>query len=322
MSTNHPIKVAVLDDFQGVALEMADWSVLEGRADVTVFRDHLSEPGAVIERLKPFDVVCVMRERTPLPVSILRELPKLRLICSTGRRNASIDMAAAKVRGITVCGTGSSAQGAMELTWALMLGVVRNLEAETASMRNGGWQVSVGGDLVGKTLGVLGLGRIGGRVARIARAFGMDVIAWTPNLTRERAEEHGARLVGKEELFREADILTIHLVLSDRTRGIVGAPELGLMKPSAHLVNTSRGPLVDEQALIDVLRSRRIAGAALDVFDTEPLPASHPLRSLDNVLTTPHVGFVTRTTYETFYRDTVENIDAWISGTPVRVTEA
>ena len=321
MSMNNPIKVAVLDDYQGVALRMADWSALRGRADVTVFRDHLSDSNAVVERLRPFDVVCVMRERTPLPGSILEQLPNLKLIASTGPRNASIDVAAAKARGITVCATRSAPNGAAELTWGLILAVIRNLPAESASLRGGGWQVSVGGDLDGKTIGVLGLGRIGARTAKVARAFGMDVIAWSQNLTRERAEEQGARLVSKEELFREADIVTVHLVLSGRTRGIVGAPELKLMKPTAYLVNTSRGPLVDESALIDALRSRAIAGAALDVYGTEPLPESHPFRSLDNVLATPHIGFVTRDAYELFYRETVENIAAWLSGKPIRAVE-
>lgn len=321
MSVNGPIKIAILDDYQGVALRMGDWSVLSGRADVTVFRDHLSEPAEVVERLKPFDVVCAMRERTPLSRSIMEQLPNLRLIVSTGPRNASIDTGAAKARGIVVCGTRSAPNGAAELAWALILAIVRNLPAESASLREGGWQLSVGGDLEGKTIGVLGMGRLGGRVAKVARAFGMNVIAWSQNLTRERAEEQGAQLVSKEELFREADIVTIHLVLSSRTRGIVGAPELKLMKPTAYIVNTSRGPLVDEMALIDVLRSRAIAGAALDVYDTEPLPQSHPFRSLDNVVATPHVGFVTRNAYELFYRDTIDDIVAWLSGSPVRVME-
>lgn len=324
MPTNSPVTVAVLDDYQGVALQMADWSVLQGRADVRVFRDHLSEPDTVVARLLPFDVVCVMRERTPLTRSILEQLPKLKLIASTGTRNASIDLAAAKAHGITVCGTGfnpahPNSNSTAELTWALILAMVRHVPTESALVRRGGWQTSIGGDLEGKTLGVLGLGRIGGSVAKIAGAFGMQVTAWSQNLTHETAEKHGARLVDKDELFREADIVTIHLVLSDRTRGIVGARDIQLMKPSAYLVNTSRGPLVDEAALIDALRRRRIAGAALDVYDTEPLPADHPFRSLDNVLATPHIGFVTQDTYETFYRQTIEIIMAWLDGKPIRV---
>jgi phosphoglycerate dehydrogenase-like enzyme len=252
----------------------------------------------------------------------------LRLIASTGARNASIDMAAATALGIIVCGTGPSAahpaptsNGTVELTWALLLAIVRQVPATAAEVRQGGWQTTIGVDLEGKTLGVMGLGRIGGRVARIASAFGMRVTAWSQHLTHETAAQHGARLVGKDELFRDADIVTLHLVLSERTRGIVGERELQLMKPTAFLVNTSRGPLVDEAALIDALQGRRIAGAALDVFAVEPLPASHPLRTLDNVLATPHIGYVTLDTYQTFYGQTVENILAWLDGTPLRVQE-
>jgi phosphoglycerate dehydrogenase-like enzyme len=324
MPTNPPTAVAVLDDYQGVALRMADWSVLHERAEVTVFRDHLSESAAVVTRLLPFDVVCVMRERTPLTGAILEQLPNLKLIASTGARNASIDLAAARARGIVVCGTGfnpahPNSNGTAELTWALILAMVRHVPTEAALVRHGGWQTSIGADLEGKTLGVVGLGRIGGSVAKIAGAFGMKVTAWSQNLTHGAARQHGARLVGKDELFREADIVTIHLMLSDRTRGIIGARDIRMMKPSAYLVNTSRGPLVDEGALIDALRQRKIAGAALDVYDTEPLPPDHPFRSLDNVLATPHIGFVTQDTYETFYGQTVEIIVAWLDGKPVRV---
>jgi phosphoglycerate dehydrogenase-like enzyme len=322
MKNDKPVQVAILDDYQGVALQSADWSPLKGKANITVFRDHLSDSAALVERLKPFDVVCVMRERTPLTRAILEQLPNLKLIASTAFRNASIDMAAAKERGITVCKTGYSAHGAIELTWALILAILRNIPAEVASLRTGQWQVSVGGDLEGKIIGLVGLGNIGARIAKIALAFGMNVIAWSQNLTRESAEKHGALLVSKEELFRTADIVTIHLVLSPRSKGIVGAPELGLMKPTAFLVNTSRGPLVDENALIDALKNRSIAGAALDVYDTEPLPTSHPFRTLDRLLATPHIGFVTNETYKIFYRDTVENIAGWLSGAPVRVSES
>jgi phosphoglycerate dehydrogenase-like enzyme len=320
MLVKNPINVAVLDDYQGVALSMADWSALKDKAEITVFRDHLSDPGRVVERLRPFDVVCVMRERTPLPRLILEQLPNLKLICSTGSINASIDVAAAKEKGITVCGTRYTSHGAAEFTWALILAMVRNVTADSRSLRAGQWQTSIGGDLEGKTIGLMGLGRLGSATAKVALAFGMKVIAWSQNLTREVAEDRGARLVSKEDVLREADILSIHLVLSRRTKGIVGAPEIALMKPTAYLVNTSRGPLVDEQALIDALRNRTIAGAALDVYDTEPLPELHPFRSLDNVLATPHVGYVTKRTYELFYRDTVENIAEWLIGKPVRVT--
>lgn len=321
MQNDKPVQVAILDDYQGVALQSADWSPLNGKASITIFRDHLSESAALVERLKPFHVLCVMRERTPLTRAILEQLPNLKLIASTAFRNASIDLAAAHERGITVCKTGYSAHGAIELTWALILAILRNIPAEFASLRKGQWQVSIGGDLEGKIIGLVGLGNIGARIAKIALAFGMKVLAWSQNLTRESAEKHGALLVSKEELFRTADIVTIHLVLSPRTKGIVGAPELGLMKPTAYLVNTSRGPLVDENALIDTLKNRSIAGAALDVYNIEPLPASHPFRSLDRLLVTPHIGFVTNETYKIFYRDTVENIAAWLSGAPVRVSE-
>lgn len=320
MPNKKPIQIAVLDDYQGVALQSADWSVLKGKTEITVFRDHLANPAALVERLKPFDILCVMRERTPLTRSILEQLPNLKLIASTALRNASIDLAAAHEHGITVCYTGYTSHGAIELTWALILALVRNIPGEFLSLRKAGWQISIGGDLEGKTIGIVGLGNIGGRIAKIAQAFGMNVIAWSQNLTRESAEEQGALLVSKEELFRTADIVTIHLVLSPRTKGIIGAIELGSMKPTAYFVNTSRGPLVDEHALISALKNRAIAGAALDVFDVEPLPSWHPFRSLDRLLVTPHIGFVTNETYKIFYRDTVENIAAWLNGTPIRVT--
>jgi phosphoglycerate dehydrogenase-like enzyme len=312
MHTSEKIQVAVLDDYTASALEMADWSVLAGRADVVVFRDHRSDTDAIVERLAPFDVVCVMRERTPLSRAIIERLPRLRLVASTGARNASIDLEAARERGVDVVHTGYTSHGAIELTWALVLAAVRGVADEAYSVRSGGWQVAVGGDLAGRTLGLVGLGRIGSALARIARAFDMPVIAWSQNLTAEKADAGGARLVSKEQLFAESDVVSLHLVLSERSRGIVGAAEFARMKPSAWFVNTSRGPLVDEAALIDTLRNKRIAGAALDVFDTEPLPLDHPFRRLPNVLATPHIGFVTRQTYQTFYRDTVANIVAWL----------
>src|SRR5262249_24470017 len=259
-------------------------------------------------------VVCVMRERTPLPRSVIERLPNLKLIASTGPRNAAIDGEAATERGIVVAHTGYNPRSTIEMTWALILASARQVALENANVRAGGWQHTVGDSLHGKMLGVLGLGNIGSEVARIGIAFGMEVIAWSQNLTAEKAQASGARLVSKEELFRSADILTIHLVQSPRTMGLVGAAELRSMKPSARLINTSRGPIVDERALIEVLRERRIAGAALDVFDIEPLPPDHPFRSLDNVLTTPHIGFVARELYEVFYRDTVRNIQQWLSG--------
>jgi phosphoglycerate dehydrogenase-like enzyme len=307
------IRIAILDDYQNVALEMADWSPLAGRADITVFNDHLSNLDEIVDRLLPFDVVCLMRERTPLPRAVIERLPRLKLIASTGTRNAAIDMDAAAERGIVVAHTGYDGRSTVEMTWALILACVRQVALENAHLRAGGWQRTLGDDLHGKTLGVLGLGNIGSEVARIGLAFGMDVIAWSQNLTPDKAHACGVRLASKDELFRNADILTIHLVLSQRTKGLVGAAELRAMKPSARLINTSRGPIVDEPALIEVLRERCIAGAALDVFDIEPLPTDHPFRSLDNVLSTPHIGYVARDLYRTFYGDTVKNITRWLA---------
>jgi len=309
-------KIAVLDDYQNVALSLADWSILDGRAMVTVFNDHLGDPEAVVERLLPFDIVCVMRERTPMTRSIIERLPRLRLIASTGTRNASIDLKAAEERGIQVVHTGYTSAPTIELTWALILGSARNLVAENTSLRGGGWQQSVGDDMAGRTLSVLGLGNVGGAVAQIGNAFGMKVIAWSQNLTAERAAEVGATLVSRDELFQEADILSIHLVLSGRTRGLVGAAELALMKPTARLVNTSRGPIVVEADLVVALQDKKIAGAAIDVFDQEPLPLEHPFRSLPNLLATPHIGYVSRGLYSRFYRDTVANICRWLDSQP------
>jgi phosphoglycerate dehydrogenase-like enzyme len=312
MATSQPLfKIAVLDDYQGVALSMANWSVLEGQATVAVFSDHLPDADAVVARLQDFDVVCVMRERTPMTRAVISRLPKLRLIASTAGRNASIDLAAAAERGIEVLHTRYSSNPTIELTWALILASVRNLVAENASLRAGGWQRFIGDDLAGKTLGVLGLGNIGGAVARIGKAFDMEVIAWSQNLTAERTAQAGVALVSKEELFQRADILTIHLVLSGRTRGLVGAQELALMKPTARLVNTSRGPIVIEADLIAALQTHQIAGAALDVFDQEPLPSDHLLRCLPNLLATPHIGYVSRDLYQRFYQGTVDNIRQW-----------
>ena len=305
-------KIAVLDDYQNAALESADWSMLRDRADITVFQDHVDDADAVVTRLLPFDIVCVMRERTPLPRSIIERLPNLKLISSTGPVNASIDVATAAERGVAVSHTGYRSAPTIELTWALILASARNIVAESNSVRSGGWQTSVGMDLQGKTLGVLGLGRIGSAVARIGRDFGMNLVAWSQNMTSESAQAAGAVLVSKDQLFEQADILTIHLVLSGRTRGLVGAAELARMKPTARLINTSRGPIVDEHALIGALRNKQIAGAAIDVFETEPLPASHPLRTLGNMLATPHIGYVSQGLYRIFYEDTVSNIRNWL----------
>jgi phosphoglycerate dehydrogenase-like enzyme len=306
------MQVAILDDYQNVALRMADWSEVAARAEITVFNDHVADQGDLVERLAPFDVVCVMRERTPLPRGVIERLPRLKMIASTGPFNASIDMAAVEDHGIHVSTTGGYVESTVELTWALILAAGRRIVDESRSVRAGGWQTAVGRQLGGSVLGVLGLGRIGARVARVGTAFGMDVIAWSANLTPDAADKAGATYVSKDELFSRADVLTVHLVLSKRSRGLVGADELALMKPTSLLVNTSRGPIVDEAALVDALRSGRIAGAGLDVFDTEPLPAGHPLRSLDTVVATPHIGYVADRVYRTFYGETADNIARWL----------
>ena len=280
--------------------------------DIAVFKDHLADPEAVIERLLPFDVICVMRERSPLPRNIIERLPNLKLIASTGAGNASIDVTAASDCGIEVVHTGYRSEPAIEFTWALILASARHITTESNSVRSGGWQVTVGADLRGKTLGVLGLGRIGSEVARIGKAFGMNLIAWSQNMTPQAAEAVGATLVSKKQLFEQADFLTIHVVFSSRTRGLVGAAELARMKPTARLVNTSRGPIVEERELIRVLKNKQIAGAAIDVFNIEPLPPDHPFRALDNVLATPHIAYVSQDLYKTFYEDTVSNIGKWL----------
>lgn len=312
-------RIAVLDDYQSVAARFADWSRLSKHADVVAFPDHLDDEAALVDRLMDFDVVVAMRERTPFPRRLLERLPALRLLVTTGSRNASIDVQAATERGITVSGTASHASGPVELTWALILAAARHLPREDASVRAGGWQETVGLDLDGATLGVLGLGRLGARVAQIGQAFGMDVVAWSQNLTDERAAEVGVRRASKEELLATADVVTVHLVLADRTRGLVGHKELERMKRSAILVNTSRGPIVDEAALLAALHGGTIAGAGLDVFDHEPLPRDHPLRRAPRTVLTPHLGYVTERTYEVFYREVVEDVAAWMNGSPVRV---
>ncbi|MGF7237038.1 MAG: D-2-hydroxyacid dehydrogenase family protein [Frankia sp.] len=313
------VTVAVLDDYQHVALTSADWGVLDGRAVVTVFHDHLDDEDALVARLRSFDVIVAMRERTAFPAALLRRLPQLRLLVTTGMANASIDGVAAARQGVTVCGTRSTSVGTPELTWGLLLALVRDIPTEDAATRAGRWQVTIGRELAGSTIGLLGLGRIGQRIARYAKAFEMDVIAWSQNLTDERAAEHGARRVPKDELFTRADIVSIHLKLSHRTVGLVGARELSLLGANGYLVNTSRGPIVDESALVAALRDGTIAGAALDVFDVEPLPADHPLRSSPNTVITPHIGYVSTVTYRIFHEDAVEDIIGWLDGAPVRV---
>jgi phosphoglycerate dehydrogenase-like enzyme len=311
------LTVAVLDDYQGVARAYGPWHRLEGRASLTVFEEPLA--AAIAERLRPFEAVVAMRERTPFPRALLESLPALRLLVTTGMANSSIDLDAARERGVTVCGTGSEAHGTAELTWALILAPLRQVPAEDAGIRAGAWQRTVGRDLAGRRLGLLGLGRLGRRVAAVGRAFEMDVVAWSQNLRAEDAAATGVRVVERDELLATADVVSIHLRLSERTRGLIGARELALMRPDAILVNTSRGPIVDEAALIGALRAGTIAGAGLDVFDVEPLPPGHPLRSAPRTVLTPHLGYVTRATYATFFRDIVEDVEAYLDGAPVRV---
>ena len=312
------MKLAVLDDYQGTAKDLADWSELPAGTDVEFFQDHIVDEDQLVERLKDFDLVMGMRERTPFTRSILSRLPKLRLLITTGRRNASFDMTAASELGITVCGTNGGGEGPTELTWGLILAMLRHIPEEEQRSREGSWGTTVGVGVKGKTLGLIGLGHIGSLVARVAVAFDMNIIAWSQNLTAERAKECGATLVDKETLFKESDIVSVHLVLSDRSRGLVGASDLALMKPSAYLVNISRGPIVDEKALIDVLERRAIAGAALDTFDVEPLPKDHPLFKTPNTLICPHLGYVIDDSYQSFYAGVIENVRAFVSGEPVR----
>ena len=313
------MKLAVLDDYQATAKDLGDWSQLPAGTEVEYFHDHIADADQLVDRLKDFDMVMGMRERTPFTRSILSRLPKLRLLITTGRRNASFDIAAATDLGIPVCGTGGAGEGPTELTWGLILAMLRHIPEEDQRSRAGSWGTTVGVGLKGKNLGLLGLGHIGSLVARVGAAFDMNIIAWSQNLTAERATECQATLVDKETLFREADILSVHLVLSDRSRGMVGAPELALMKATAYLVNISRGPIVDEKALIDALERKAIAGAALDTFDVEPLPIDHPLFKTPNTLICPHLGYVTEDSYRGFYAGVIENIRAFASGEPVRM---
>jgi len=313
------IRVAILDDYQSVALSMADWPSIGAGVAVHPFHERLGREDDIAERLRNFDVIVAMRERTPLPATLIGRLPLLKLIVTTGRRNAAIDVNAAATRGVVVCGTSTLSQPPVELTWGLILSLARSIPRESAAMRAGAWQSTMGIGLHGKTLGVIGLGRLGTDVARIGKAFGMQVIAWSQNLTRDRTDALGVELVAKDALFQRADIVTVHLVLGDRTRGIVGERGLEMMKPTALLINTARGPIVDEHALIHALRHSVIAGAALDVFDEEPLPVDHPLRRLENALLTPHLGYVTTENYRLAYGEAVEDIRAFLGGAPVRV---
>jgi phosphoglycerate dehydrogenase-like enzyme len=313
-------RCAVLDDYQNVALKLADWGKIAGDVDVTTFNKPLGGPEEVARALRDFHIVCMMRERTPFRRNTLEALPNLKLLITTGARNASIDMAAAAERGVTVCSTGSFGNPTTGITFGLILELTRRIGYEHARLKAGElWQTTLGPDIEGMTLGIVGLGKLGQRVAGVAKAFGMKVIAWSQNLTAEKCREAGVDYAAKDDLFRNADIVTIHLQLSDRSRGTISARELGLMKPSAYLINTARGPIVEEKALIAALNERRIAGAGLDVFDVEPLPLDHPFRRMDNVVITPHLGYVSRQNYGKYFPDIVEDIRAFIDGKPVRV---
>ncbi|MET1068794.1 MAG: D-2-hydroxyacid dehydrogenase family protein [Pseudomonas prosekii] len=313
------LQIAVIDDWQDVASSVVDWSVLDSIGTVNFLHDYPADNDTLANRLGDFEVICVMRERTRFDEDLLRRLPKLKLLVTGGMRNAALDLKAAAALGIQVCGTDSYKHAAPELTWALIMAATRNLVAEANALRAGTWQQGLGGDLHGKTLAILGLGSIGKRVAQFGQVFGMRVIAWSENLTAERASEAGVTYVSKQQLFEQADILSVHLVLSERTRGIVDSQALNWMQPTALLVNTARGPIVDEAALIKALQKNRLGGAALDVFEQEPLPANHPFRTLENVLATPHVGYVSRQNYQMFFSQMIEDIQVWAAGAAVRV---
>ncbi len=313
------MRIAILDDYFNAACELADWRRLSGRTDIKVFNEPLGGEENTAKALSEFEIIVGMRERTPFPASLIHRLPKLKLLITTGGRNLSFDIEAAHAQGITVCYTGSVGTPAAELAVGLMIAIMRDIPAQFASMRQGGWQTRPGRDLAGKTLGLLGLGKLGGAVAAVGNAFNMKVIAWSQNLTEARAAECNVRRVAKDELFRLSDVLSIHIILSNRTCGIVGARELELMKPTAYLINTSRGPIVEEAALLKALQNKRIGGAAIDVYSLEPLPKEHPIRKLDNVLLTPHLGYVTVESLTKMYQDAVENIEAFLDGKPIRV---
>ncbi|MGW2719035.1 D-2-hydroxyacid dehydrogenase family protein [Streptomyces sp. NPDC001492] len=314
------LRCAVLDDFQQVATELADWSPVADRVEVVSFAEHFDTEDALASALTDFDIVVTLRERVPFPASLLARLPRLKLLVASGMRNSVIDHAAAEAHGVTVCGTASTSTPPVELTWALLLGLARSVVEESSSLRSGGpWQQTVGADLHGRRLGLLGLGRVGSRVARVGTAFGMHVSAWSQNLTKEYADEVGVELAAsKEELLSSSDYVSVHLALSERTRGLLGPAELALLKPTAYLINTSRAAIVDQDALLAALHEGRIAGAGIDVFDIEPLPADHPMRTAPRLLATPHLGYVSRANYETYYREAVEDIRAFLDGAPVR----
>ncbi|MDX1484723.1 MAG: D-2-hydroxyacid dehydrogenase family protein [Alphaproteobacteria bacterium] len=317
------MRLAILDDFQNVVKSIGDWSKIEDRVDVTVFNDHLEDKDALIERLEPFDIAFVIRERSKFPRDVLERLPNLKLLITAGMRNRSIDLAAAEAQGITVCGTGGSGNSTAELTWGLIICVMRNIPEQVQAIREGGWQIGLGVGLMGRTLGIIGLGRQGSAVAKIGKGFDMDIVAWSRSLTPERCAEQDVRLAESlEALLAQSDVVTIHVPLTDSSRGLIGAKELSQMKGGAYLINTSRGPIVEEAALIDAIKNGGIAGAGLDVFDVEPLPADHPYRTLPGIVPTPHLGYTARENYERYCPDVIENIDAFLKGEPTRVISA
>ncbi|KRF04843.1 hydroxyacid dehydrogenase [Paenibacillus sp. Soil766] len=313
------LRCAILDDYQQVALTSADWSQIIDQVEVKRIDRYIDHMDELVEQIADCEIVVIMRERTPFRAALLARLPKLKLLITTGMRNASVDMTAAASQGIIVCGTGGAGNATAELTWALLLGLARNIVTEHNAVRNGQWQSTVGADLYGKTLGVIGLGNLGTKIAKFGHAFGMNVMAWSQNLTKERADEVGVRLAAsKEELMANSDFVSIHLVLSDRTRGLIREEDLKRMRPTAYLINTSRAPIVDQAALAEALQGGWIAGAAVDVFEVEPLPKDDIYRSLPNLLTTPHIGYVAKANYEAFYKQVVEDIEAYLSGEPIR----
>lgn len=313
------MKLAILDDYQNVALTSADWSPLQNQCQITVFDHHLGEQHTIVEKLKDFSIICCMRERTPFPKSLINQLPNLKLLVTTGKQNAAIDLEAASECGVIVCGTQSPGHAAAELAWALLMSIAKNLHIENETIRRGEWQTTIGSDLKGQTLGIIGLGRHGENIARFAQAFGMNCIAWSQNLTQQKCEELGVQYVDKKTLLSSADMISIHLKMGQRNRNLIDEEAFALMQPNAILINTSRGPIIDEQAMLNALSEGKLLGVGLDVYDTEPLPKDHPLLTSDRVLLSPHTGYVTKQTYEIFYGQSVEAVSAWLEGKPIRV---
>ena len=324
LPTGRRPRIAVLDDYMGVAHRLASWSKVQARADVDFLHEPIAPGKAGVEQLRGYDAICLLRERTAFPAELLAQLPDLKAIVATGRQNRTLDYARARELGIavmTTTGSGNGIYATAELAWGLIFGLMRHIPEESAAMREGAWQTRLGNALWGKTIGIIGLGKLGARMALIAKAFGMEPVAWSPNLTPERASDAGATFLDKQELLATADVVSLHLVLGPTTRGIIGQADLAQMKPDAILINTARGPLVDEQALLDALHQKRIRGAGIDVYDQEPLAADHPIRTMPNALVTPHLGYSVQETFEAFYRETVENLESWLDGRPIRLAD-